>query len=396
MALQLQTAADGVVRDAHYVTPTGATDPVRVLLTEPQMTNLLLWSQDATQTAWTKTDTTPTANAAISPTGAANADLLVEGSAGTANLHQAVTVASGASVAASRWLKRDNHDWVLLEIADNAAPTTNFVRRWVNVATGALGSATTGGAGVAGTAVVPENFGNGWWRFGVVGSLTGITSYRISSRSASADASTTRVNGARRLEFGRQGGVGVVVSTYTPTVGATASRNADVLYWTVAGLVPQELTVYARIVNLGVFAPTGSRRRVLHIGGANAGAGVRLQLNCSGGGAGDRLEVLYTDNTTQVVQSAISSPTLAQRDIAELRGVLSASNTVLSGISVNNNAEVSDGPSAASGPAAAFGEARVYAFGATGQTDGPVGYLNIGVFRGTRDRAYCRANTGVV
>jgi hypothetical protein len=282
-----------------------------VLLTEPQMTNLLLWSQDATQTAWTKTDTTPTANAAISPSGAANADLLVEGSAGTANLHQAVTVASGASVSASRWLKRDNHDWVLLEIADNAAPTTNFVRRWVNV-------------------------------------------------------------------------------------GATASRNADVLYWTVAGLVPQELTVYARIVNLGVFASTGSRRRVLHIGGANAGAGVRLQLNCSGGGSGDRLEVLYTDNTTQVVQSAISSPTLAQRDIAELRGVLSASNTVLSGISVNNNAEVSDGPSAASGPAAAFGEARVYAFGATGQTDGPVGYLNIGVFRGARDRAYCRANTGVV
>jgi hypothetical protein len=74
--LQIQTAGTGVVRDAHYVTPTGASTPVRTLLLEPQRTNLCIRSEEFD--TWTSVggNTAVTANSAIAPDGTATADTL--------------------------------------------------------------------------------------------------------------------------------------------------------------------------------------------------------------------------------------------------------------------------------------------------------------------------------
>jgi hypothetical protein len=400
MALQIQTAPTGVVRDAHFIIPHGASEPVRTLLGEPQATNLLLWSQDATQAAWTKTDTTPTANAAIAPTGAATADLLVEGSAGTANLHQSITVTAGASVAASRWLKRDNHDWVLLEIADDAAPTTNFVRGWVNLATGAVGSTTVGGAGVLGNlGLTVEATSNGWYRFCLVGQLTAITAYRISSRSASADASTTRVNGARRWEFGRQGGVGVTASSYIVTEGAAVARNADSLSWLVTSLVPQELTLYYRVINRGESASLGADARSgIKIGDNNGLITTGVFAGVQSGVGAQTWAMRYRDGTNNNNSPNVSLPnTTPLNSVLEFRGVVQSDWQTRLGISVNNAAEVESAASAGSaGAAAAFTEARVQLPSGLTTRTAAIALTHLGVFRGDRDRAYCRANTGVV
>jgi hypothetical protein len=389
MALQLQTAADGVVRDAHYIIPTGASEAVRTLLTEPQGTNLFLWSQDATQTAWTKVDTTPTANASVAPTGSATADLLVEGSAGTAAFHQTVTVASGATVAASRWLKRDNHDWVLMEVANDASPGTDFLRLWVNLATGALGSTTVGGTGVASAfGITSQSWGNGWYRVALVGSIGSATAYRVTTHSASADASTTRVNGARRLEFGRQVGTSSVMTTYVPTVGTSASREPDSLYWEIPSLVPQELTVYYRGVQVG--ALDSSLPRLWHIGQGST-AVPRLWLETRNTGI---YRINFDNGTDSRLAGAASG--IALNDVFELRCVLGADGSVLIGQSINAGTETVAGPSAGATLPGAFNQPRFWlgrsASGAIYRT----ATTHIGIFRGTRDLAYCRANTGVV
>jgi len=389
MALQIQTAPTGVVRDAHYVIPTGASEPVRTLLTEQQRTNVLLWSQDASQTAWVKTDTTVTTNAAIAPTGEATADLLVEGTAGTAAMHQNITVASGTAFSAARWLKRDNHDWVLLQIVDQAAPTTNFVRAWFNLATGERGAAATnGGVGATARAII-EPFGNGWYRCTVAGSLTGITAYRVVSQSANGDASTTRVNNARRLEFGRQGEAASAAPTsYIVTTGAGAIRNPDALHWSIASVVPQELTVYHRMVSVDAQANAGTAWRIVLGNSAMTGAFFRL------GNLNANATAVYSDGTTPVTSTNVNSPAPVVGDIVETRAVLTADWRAHVHGSVNGNAEVSAAASSPSGPAAAFAAAQVShtvtSFVCANAT------THLGIFRGTRDRAYCRANTGVV
>jgi len=388
MALQIQTAATGVVRDAHYVIPTGASEPVRTLLTEPQRTNVFLWSQDASQTAWVKTDTTVTANAAISPEGTANADLLVEGTAGTAEMHQNITVASSSRVVHSRFLKRDNHDWVCLQVVDQAAPTTNFVRGWFNLATGAVGGVANGGSGTTAFASI-EPFGNGYFRCALFGFFSGLTALRGVSHSASADASTTRVDNARRIEYGRQFEVGDFIrtpSSYILTAGASAIRNADVLYWENASLVPQELTAYARIVDVG--PRLGA---ILHIGAASTLTNPRFAIQNNSGV--DGAVALHHNGTTQATTA--NTGTRVYRDIAEFRAVLQADGAVFLGVSIGSGAETVSATTAANTLAGAFAGTRLY-LGNGAAPNSINAYTHVGIFRGTRDRAYCRANTGVV
>jgi len=384
MALQIQTAADGVVRDAHYVIPTGASEPVRTLLGEPQRTNLLTNSQDFA--SWINVSScNVTTNAAIAPDGTPTADLLTA-TVGGSRRRRDFSLATDGTKCAFVFVKNVNSSLSRLWYADN---TDTQLHRLTVSWSGPIPTVTTNtGAGI----IYPvEYYGDGWYK--ISWAATGVIAANGGRINIQPDPNT---GVGSILVWGAQAEDAVTPTSYTPTAGSAVVRNADVLYWENALLVPQEMTAYARLVNVGAFAATGTRRRILHIGGANAGVGVRLQLNCSGGGSGDRLEVLYTDNTTQVVQSATSSPTIAQNDIVEMRGVLNLNWTVSAGVSVNNAAEVAAGPSAASGPAAAFGGTRLYAFGATGLTDGSVAYTHIGVFRGTHDRAFCRAATGLV
>lgn len=201
-------------------------------LSEGARTNLLLRSEDITDAAWTKVDSTPTKSGTGPDGGANTANLITEGSAGTARVTQSVTGTADANYAVSRFFKRGNTDFVALNMGSGA----NEVTGWFNLNTGVVGSITAGGTGVAGVISI-KAYPSSWYLCAITGSVgSGATAIAVNTLSANANASTTRVANSTRSEWGTQFENNVsFASSYIPTVGATVTRNADVLTYPTTG-----------------------------------------------------------------------------------------------------------------------------------------------------------------
>lgn len=218
-------------------------------LAEGARTNLCLQSESADNASWTKTDTTVTANSIVSPDGATTADLLTEGVAGTGAIAQTVTGTADVTQTESWHLKYGNTQWVFARIFNGA----NEVRGWFDLLNGAVGSVSNIGTGT-GAAVTVKALPNGWYRFTLSGNVgSAATALNMQMSSASADASTTRVNNATRYQWGTQFESNAsFASTYIPTTTASVTRNADVLTYASAGNVSDTAgTSYAEFLMLG-------------------------------------------------------------------------------------------------------------------------------------------------
>jgi hypothetical protein len=381
MALEIQTAGTGVVRDAHYVTPTGASTPVRTLLLEPQRTNLCIRSEEFD--TWTVSSVTVTADNAVAPDGAPTADTL-NATAGGGTALRAVTFTGDGEKCAAVFLKAGTAANSAVEIRD---AVLNIPRHRVNILwTAGVPSLTTETGG--GTRYPVESLGNGWWR--VLFSATSIVA---------ANAHVLRVypggflGTGTVLAWGAQAENAVVPSSYIPTEATTVTRNADSLYWDIPALVPRELTVYARQVNLGVQSNSGAIKLIAHIGASNTGSDPRLILN-AGSSSAAALASTYDDGTTAVSASTNLSPSPVLFDVLEYRAVLSATWTALVAGSVNGGTEVASAASSASGPAAAFNQSRLWIAGTNADTQ-PGCYTHVAIALGTKTRAEMRAIAGV-
>lgn len=257
----LTQVASGVARS--YYDPTSKN--YLGYLAEGQRTNLVVRSEEAENASWVKTDTTPTANQDIAPDGAMTADHLAEGVAGTASVVSAnFTITAAAAVAGSVWLKRGNHDWVAVVLADSTV--ASFVTVWFNLATGAVGSAVNTGVATNAAGFITA-YPNGWYRCEVRGNINGgFTSANLRTRSSAADNSATRVNNATRYQWGAQAEDNVVfASTYIPTAGASATRNADVLTYPIT-VNSSQVSFFAELTPLGINSPTALGIAALYTG----------------------------------------------------------------------------------------------------------------------------------
>src|SRR5690606_17265366 len=86
---------------------------------EPSRTNLLTWSEDFAQAAWTQTNVTVSADQTTAPDGANTADLLVEDAA--AGLHQVsrtVSLADNTDYVLSAFARARERTWLALAVSD--------------------------------------------------------------------------------------------------------------------------------------------------------------------------------------------------------------------------------------------------------------------------------------
>jgi hypothetical protein len=196
----------------------------RGLLVEGARTNLALQSADWSNAAWAKNDTTPTANSIASPDGGTNAALLTEGTLGTADVSQIVTITAGSNHTDSVFVKRGNTDWLRIEAVETTA--TNGARTFINTATGALGTTSNIGTGTGAAAKV-TSYPNGWYRVELTTTVAAAVTARLRVMSATADASTTRVNNATYYAWGGQIEQHSFATSYFPTTGASATRAAE-------------------------------------------------------------------------------------------------------------------------------------------------------------------------
>ena len=119
--------------------------------------NLLGYTEDFGNAAWTKTATTVTANTTTAPNGTLTADTLTAD--GLTNIHevkQTVSVTSGVTYALSIYAKKNTNNFIQL-LGSGAILGSNA---WANFD---LNLGVVGSVGSAATATI-ENVGNGWYR----------------------------------------------------------------------------------------------------------------------------------------------------------------------------------------------------------------------------------------
>lgn len=170
---------------------TGSTCP-RLLL-EPQRTNLVTYSEQFNNAAWTKFNATVTANTSVSPDGYTNADTIVISSSGyILQSFPSYSAVSGQKIATSIFAKNQTNGFLAF-----------------------------GGATPAGTDVYTiDNYGNGWYRHSVVRTFTVTTTGTV--QYIIATVGTHIIWGAQV-----EGSNSSYPTSYIPTLAATATRGAD-------------------------------------------------------------------------------------------------------------------------------------------------------------------------
>jgi hypothetical protein len=152
------------------------------LLLEKQSTNLVTYSEQFDNAAWSKSGVTVTANDTTSPDGTQNADKVVENTANSSHgCYQGATVTNGIPYTWSGFIKAGERTKVRLYAESSSAPYVSF-----NLSDGTI---TNTSGSITGSI---ENFGNGWYRCIATTTTTGTTAYfNINALDASGNISYT-------------------------------------------------------------------------------------------------------------------------------------------------------------------------------------------------------------
>lgn len=212
----LKTAASGVARfDCNPVTRESLG-----LLIEESRTNLVTYSSDYTNAAWSKTNITVTATANIAPDGTQTSSLIVPSV--TSSIHRVnstSTVVSSTVYTYSLYAKAQGYRYLYI----NGAASANQGKVCFDLQTGTI-AATSSGTG----AIV--SIGNGWYRCFITATSnsTSAAPFVQVNNSGLADDTTFAGDGYSGIFiWGAQLEAGAFATSYIPTVASQVTRAAD-------------------------------------------------------------------------------------------------------------------------------------------------------------------------
>jgi hypothetical protein len=188
------------------------------LLSEPQRTNVITYSQQFNQ--WSNLQCQLTASATISPDGTQNAYLLkADGVANYHAIYQSAGITSGNTYYWSVFVKpaggfNGNTNTFFLQTNDGS---------WKN-ATFNLDDQTVNGSGLVGSFV--EKWPNGWYRVGMA--ITAANTQTATWFIYPTPSPTAETYGGGYYIYGAQLEVGSYPTSYIPTTSATVTRPADI------------------------------------------------------------------------------------------------------------------------------------------------------------------------
>lgn len=214
----IQTASSGVAR--YQYNPANLSAPPFLLL-EAAATNLLTYSQDFDNAAWTKVDASVTANATTAPDGALTADSLVANGVNTIHFNNQALVVAVDTYTLSIYAKANGYRIVLF--TNNGGSN---VARGFDLSNGTTFANTYGYAEPSSFAITPA--GNGWYRCSITFQKTVSIScsfgYWLNNGTSDAFAG----NGTSGVfVWGAQLEAGSYATSYIPTTTATVTRAAD-------------------------------------------------------------------------------------------------------------------------------------------------------------------------
>ena len=197
------------------------------LLVEAASTNLLTYSEDFSNAAWTKTRASITPNAAVAPDGTMTADKLVEDTTAT-NSHfvfQDKSITAGSIQTMSVYVKAGERSVIQLNLT-NVGSDGAFAR--FDLSSGVIITAATilGAGSSASSSIVA--LGNGWYRciLSCIINSTSTTAHcsaflYLNGSSYTGDGTSGLYIWGAQLESGN-------LSSYIPTTTAAVTRAADV------------------------------------------------------------------------------------------------------------------------------------------------------------------------
>jgi|694.fasta_scaffold33109_3 hypothetical protein len=193
------------------------------LLLEPQRTNLVTYSEQFDNAAWTKNQITLTANFATSPDGSTNADRAMETSADAYHdILGSFSATSGTVYTASCFVKSAGQNLIYIYISTGTAAAVKF-----NLSTGTVIGTALGT--VVGSKIT--NYGNGWYRCEVsyTAGATTTATISISTTNSTALSLAPYIGDPTKgiLVYGYQVEAGAYATSYIPTLGASVTRVAD-------------------------------------------------------------------------------------------------------------------------------------------------------------------------
>ena len=197
------------------------------LLIEEQRTNLLTYSAQFDNAAWSKGNSTITADAIASPDGTVNADKLVE--AATTTTHTitvtSTSFTSGTTYTYSIYVKAGERYRGLLTLTTGAVAFGSVVSANFNLQAETI----TAASGSPTVSIAAE--GNGWYRLTITKAAVATASEAgLGIRLADATGATTYTGDGTSGYYiwGAQLEAGAFATSYIPTVAAQVTRTADV------------------------------------------------------------------------------------------------------------------------------------------------------------------------
>ena len=226
--------SSGVVTAATNNQPRFDYDPAALtckgLLIEESRANLVTYSQDFTNAAWTGgtlTNMTLGAASGNSPDGTADAGVLTatDPACSYQSANSIATTIVGTQTM-SIYVKSTNRQWWRIRVYRTSA---NAATCWFDLQNGVVGSNASVGSLTFSSATI-SNAGNGWWRISmVVSSSAAGTNANFWAAPATSNGGTSggAIGDALNI-WGHQYETGAFATSYIPTTSAALTRNADV------------------------------------------------------------------------------------------------------------------------------------------------------------------------
>ena len=301
----LQTAASGVARFDHNPT----TFESLGLLIEEQRTNLLTYSEQFDNAAWTKTNSTVTANVTVAPDGSVTADLLTGSGTGANYLFQGVTLVQGGIYTLTCYVKANvlTGSVRFRDFTEAGTADFNISTLVTPVRTGTFTEASI------------TDVGNDWYR------LSGTFAPTIATGNHNISIGFT--SGSNTNSFfiwGAQLEAGAFPTSYIPTVASQVTRAADAASMTGTNFSSwynqAAGTFYSEVIKLGNLSfqqicqvNDGSSSNAIAIG---FGSGLHpLRLDVTTGGV-SQASITGIANTTALNTSLRTAAAYAVNDFA--------------------------------------------------------------------------------
>ena len=190
-----------------------------VLLTEGQSTNLIAYSEDFNNAAWTKTGASVTSDAVISPDGTLNADLIYP-LADASNVGAYTNIVSGSTGVISCFVKSAGKRYALLGSDNTPIYTSVF-----DLQEGAVVYQANNYTGTI------ESYSNGWYKITVAYINSSALNYPFIGVADNINKTIVADGTSGIYIYGFQYELNSSYPTsYIPTSGSAVTRNADQVY----------------------------------------------------------------------------------------------------------------------------------------------------------------------